>query len=191
MPRPKNANVSSADAWANVVTKLVQGRRESRKLLGKSVHKVAVRWRGTRIATSGIEQGFTSVDLKITNRQGAAASTLEESMVKIILDGRRDDLDKVSELARQSWRDYSFGKPRKSGSARAVRFDKGVPRKRKQDPNTEATSIRDRQQEGPAEPTMSYTDACNAIDSVIVDSWGPEHDKEVEFTCKKEKKRRA
>ena len=103
-------------AWQRVVSRLIET-KAGKRLLGRPMHKAAVRWRGYRASTSGNEHAFAQTREKITYRQGSASSEYEEAMAKVIIDGKRDDPDIIALKARESWMAYGVGRPRCSGGA--------------------------------------------------------------------------
>ena len=114
-------------------------------------------------------------------------------MAKVIIDGKRDDPDTIALKARESWMAYGFGRPRCSGDAnRSLRVDKGVPRRtRKFQDMTETGFLDKRRQCPPSMQLLPLYAACEAIESMHVQSWSAAHDKELKFTEDKLKKRKT
>ena len=187
-----SSKLTCAPAWQRVVSRLIVT-KAGKRLLGRPLHKAVVRWRGYRASTSGNEHAFTLTRGKITNHQGAASAAYDEAMAKVLIDGNRDDPDTVALKARESWVAYGFGRPRCSGAAlRSERVDKGVPRlKRRCRDMTETGFLRKRRQYPPNMQLLPLPDACDAIDSMKVQSWSVAHDEELEFTENKLKKRKV
>lgn len=81
-----------------------------------------LRWQGLRFSsTSGIEQNFTKVMHRISNRQMAASPRYEEALVRLIMDAGSLALGDLVGRAQRSWQKHKFGIPRASGTKRADR----------------------------------------------------------------------
>ena len=150
-----------------------------------ALRPVVERWVAFCASTSGVEQGFTQAQMAVSDRQNCRPK-LEFSYVKLKVDAKRDDLAKVCKGAQRVWA-ACFGATRVSGSAKAPKVDKGTKRPRNGDAATEAGFLRLRRQSfSITDGQANYAAASEAIADLDVQCWSEAHDKELDFTEKKQ-----
>lgn len=178
---------SNLDGWVNTLRRLMDSRLHVRASFPIDLTlQVAIRWLGIKTSTAGLEQGFSQVDDKVSNKQLGASLNYEEILATLVQNGGRDPPEEIAKAAQVSWFKYGFGKPRQSGEKRRCRIDKGVARTHSQ--HTEQAFLRKRR--STQCPEISMDDAAKAIDRLQVMNWSPEHAREEEFTKRKEVQRR-
>ena len=143
--------------------------------------QVVYRWMGFCPSTSGIEQGFSKMKWGFKDRQIHASPDFEEATLKLLVDGRNDNLGTVvCPRAQKAWVSL-FGRARRSGSEhRPLRIDTGsTKRAAPDDPSASEVAFvkRLRQSRLKSQRTVQAEVGLIPVSKV----WGPGHDKEMKF----------
>ena len=175
----------SQAAWRNALRKGMRNARHTRAMYPhEALLEVLYRWFGFCPSTSGLEQGFSSISWGFSSRQMAGSDLHEESTIKLLVDGRNDDLENtLCPEAQRVWQQL-FGVSRIGGSEnRQQRIDAGTTKLSTPD-NTEqceAAFVR-RLRLARVHNHMPLEDVLDAVDSLPAPAaWSENHQKEMNF----------
>lgn len=170
--------LSTLDAWAAAIARVQSRRALQAAYPVGDLLKVLQDYAVFSASSSGVEQSFTKSQWAFSDRQGSASLAVEQNTLKLILDYHAHEEKAVCTGAQQVFARV-FGKSR-TGS-RVARMDVGCPQPKSK--GTEIAFLRDRRAAVPkaipaaVQPGEGFDLAC---------SWGPEHEKEMLFTAKKD-----
>lgn len=183
----------SKAAWVEVLNDISRRRPCTRVLLPDgAIRPVVARWLAFVVSTSGVEQGFTSGMIAVTDRQGNASIELERAYLKLKVDAKRDDADVICKLAQSVWA-TCIGTVRASGIAnRCTAIDARLRPKRRVDKALDACEsafLRARRARFRTPSTRSMDTIEDGINSLEVACWTDAHEKELQFANEKRKSR--
>ena len=173
------AGGSNLSAWADAVSH-VQARAATRAAYPvDSLVKVLADYAVFAASSSGVEQAFTKGQWAFSDRQGSASLKVEQTALKLALDYAAEEENAVCKGAQQVFARV-FGKARTG--ARATRVDHGCAKPQRA-AGTEVGFLRERRAALPKRPRAQP-------DGDLGETWGPGHDKELDFARNKQHARK-